>query len=173
MTPRCPTPLRAQLYGHAGNHSIHAGRLRDAEQALDLGLPLARRSRDDFVLAENRYFRGIVDVQRARVEPARDAFTEVLAIMRRMDRQTGISAALDCLADVADLRGDHATAVRHRDAADDVDRAIGDQERLATGLARRAIGAVNAGDLDEARAAVAEAQRSPSRRELVAHRMGQ
>ena len=50
------------------------------------------------------------------------------------------------------------TAVRHRDAADEVDRAIGDDERLATGLARRAIGAINAGDLDEARIAVAEAQ---------------
>ena len=172
--PSLPDALRAQLYGHAGNLSIHAGRLPRLRGGVDLGLPFTRRCRDDFVLAENRYFLGIVDVQHARVEPARDAFTEVLAIMRRMDRQTGISAALDCLADVADLRGDHATAVRHRDAAEAVDRAIGDNERLATGLARRAIGAINAGAMDEAR--VRGRRGSPDRRcrrQLVAHGVGQ
>ena len=47
-------------------------------------------------------------------QPAGDAFAEVLAIMRRLDRRSGISAALDCLADVADLRGDHPSVVRHR-----------------------------------------------------------
>ena len=47
-----PDAVRASLYGHAGNHCVHAGRLREAERALDLGLPLARSSGDSFVLAE-------------------------------------------------------------------------------------------------------------------------
>jgi hypothetical protein len=81
----------------------------------------------------------------------------VLAIMRRLDRRSGISAALDCLADVADLRGDHPSAVRHRDAAEVIDRELGEEERLATGLARRAVGAVFAGDLVEAGRAADEA----------------
>ena len=152
-----PAVARASLYGHAANHFLHAGQLDEAELVLDQGLPFARAGRDRFILAENRYFRGILHIQRARVEPARDAFTEVLAIMRRLDRSSGVGAALDCLADIADLRGDHATAVKHRDVADAIDRQLGDDERLGTGLARRAIGAVFAGDLAEATLAADEA----------------
>ena len=66
-----PDAVRASLYGHAGNHCVHAGRLREAERALDLGLPLARSSGDSFVLAENRYHRGLVHLQRGRTPAGR------------------------------------------------------------------------------------------------------
>lgn len=152
-----PAVVRAELYNHAGNHCLHAGHFDDADHALALGLQLARVAEDSFVLAESLYFGGILDLQRARLDAARDSFTEVLAIMRQIGRRSGIGAALDCLADVADLGDDHAAAVRYRDEAEVLDRELDEPERLATGLVRRAIGAVFAGEIAEAEVALAEA----------------
>ncbi|MFI7671845.1 BTAD domain-containing putative transcriptional regulator [Nocardia sp. NPDC049526] len=146
----------AQALSHSGFHTLMTGDFDSAAaqlaRASEFAAPL-----DDIELAQTvRYYRGIVDIERARLPEAVERLREGERLAVRV---TQASSFADALGTALLYSGDAAGALAAYQRSTEVDRANDDEHSLSRGLSNQAKALLDLGRTEDALAMVEESDR--------------
>jgi predicted ATPase/DNA-binding SARP family transcriptional activator len=150
-----PDDVRALALCNYGFFCTQIGRLSLASELLDRAAPLAA---DDLLTIRVLYYRGITEIQRGCPGAAITWLERGLAVARRIEHQTYVSALQCCLGIALMYAGDLDASLRAHVEANAIDRAAGDEHGLARGLLNESMTLLSGGDLQGALDRVAEAE---------------
>ena len=164
--------LRALVLVHGGTFPYREGALDEAKALWTEALDLYRKLGDAEGIARCIAELGAVAVSAGELETAAAAYRESLELFERLGSHHRASVALANLAAIAELQGDHETSATYGERAVAEQRSRGDLDGMAISLHNLARSRLALGELEEARANLAETFEVAERlgyRELIAY----